>query len=166
MSGYSKRLSKTGEYYYFLIWGLYLVLLCEAEVVPVLTKQCDGGDSELRASECTVYGQYEFNGTVSGHLLKRVEVRVLPAIQCHVDKSIHSWYCGTYSHLHLGAPAVVGQDELISTEECRIMSEQRVLNIDGRQLPVAFYERSMVYFINGSVLYEDMAMHGVDPQCS
>jgi len=45
------------------------------------------------------------------------------------------------------------------------MSEQKVLNIDGRRLPVTFYERAMVYFINGSVLYENMAVHGVDPQC-
>jgi hypothetical protein len=90
---------------------------------------------------------------------------VLPAIQCHVDKSVHCWYCGTYSHLHLGAPAEVGRDQLISTEDCRIMSEQKVLNLDGRQLPVTFHERAMVYFINGSVLYENMAVHGVDPQC-
>ena len=161
MSGHNNKF-KSGKY--FLIWGLCLIP-CGADVIPVLVKECVGDGPELRASECTVFGQHEFNGTVSGHLLKKVGVRFLPAVQCHVDRTVHTWYCGKYSHLHLGAPAVVSSDELISSEDCKRMEEQRVLDIDGRRLPVAFYDRSLTYFINGTILYDDMMTYGIDPQC-
>ena len=30
---------------------------------------------------------------------------------------------------------------------------------------VAFYERLMTYFINGTILYDYMILYGIDPQC-
>ena len=67
MLSYSSK-SKSGKYFhFFLIWGLYFISLCGAEDIPVLVKECDGRDPELRASECSVFGQHAFNGTAGGH---------------------------------------------------------------------------------------------------
>ena len=66
MLSYSSKPSKSGKHFYFVwIWGLYFISLCGAE--DVLVKECDGRDPELRASECSVFGQHAFNGTAGGH---------------------------------------------------------------------------------------------------
>ena len=65
--------------------------------------------------------ELKFKREVIYYLIQEVETLTVPTVCCKIRKSVHSWYCGKYSHLRLAAPAQLDVPVLITTEDCKNM---------------------------------------------
>ncbi len=100
------------------------------EVVKCVTE-----NSRLRVSRCA---QYELKNErkIKFHLIQEIKKITVPAVRCMVRRTVHSWYCGTSSHLHLAAPTLIDESLLVTTEECTSMYVNRIFTMEGTSIPV------------------------------
>ena len=127
--------------------------------------KCDTVNSRLRVSQCA---QYELRNEkkIKFHLLQEIQKVTVPAVRCIIRRTVHSWYCGTSSHVHLAAPARIEESLLVTTEECSEMHVNRLFTMEGINIPVFTHRaQSHQFFVNGSIKYSDNLLWSLDPQC-
>ena len=127
--------------------------------------QCSPEMVRMRSAPCTQY-EVKFRETLNYHLLQEVGLVTVPAVRCKVRRTVHSWYCGKYGHLHLAAPAITDLPMLISDRNCEDMHYSKTFNLEGVSIPV-FQHRmnSHTLIINGSLTYFEDLIYGVNPGC-
>ncbi len=99
--------------------------------------KCVTENSRLRVSRCA---QYELRNErkIKFHLIQEIKKITVSAVRCMIRRTVHSWYCGTSSHLHL----------------------------EGISVPVfTHWAQSHTFFVNGSITYSKNILWSLDPQC-
>ena len=98
--------------------------------------------------------ELKFKREVIYYLIQEVETLTVPTVCCKIRKSVHSWYCGKYSHLHLAAPAQLDVPVLITTEDCKNMHFTKTFVIEGINIPVFHHRMQSQTFYSDTVTYK------------
>ena len=151
------------------IWYLLVFILIQGKscISQVLldVNSCELNKTSLSANECAQYTESTYKGLKNFHLILKSPKRNLPAVLCEIIESSHSYYCGTFSHLHLTSPAKINTRQLMSREDCTRAFHTRVLTYRGSSIRLAKQGPTIKHFIlNGSLVIYD-TLEGLNPGC-
>lgn len=151
--------------FYLLLW-LTLLTAVQCSQINLQIANCTNGIPQLKAVNCEKGAFDIITNETNFHILQKSEKYVVAGVLCKIVETTHSYYCGTYGHLHLAAPSHHNRPIAISYDECFNAYKSKVIVFRGVSLQVDVGNEEIRHnlFVNGSIYYSD-GLHGLDPQC-